>query len=86
MNWGGRATPPSGRRPTLGQNVGVASSPSLRKWWRRTILADFIGIAFLLLGWGLHSDVLLGLGFILLVVSISFRIAAHIYFTISRRR
>jgi len=70
----------------LGQNDWVAGSASLRKWWRRTILADFIGVGILLLGWVLRSDMLIGLGFILLVVSIAFRINTHVYFTTSRRK
>ena len=40
----------------------------------------------MLLGWVLRSDMLIGLGFILLVVSIAFRINTQVYFTTSRRK
>ena len=70
-------------RPSTGRMAGMAPR-SLRTWWIRTIVANFLGIAILLIGWGTNSNILLALGFLILVVSLGVRVAAQL--TSSRRR
>ena len=57
---------------------------SLRSMWKRTIIANLVGIAVLLLGAALHSGLLAILGFGILVVSVCHRIAAQVKARMSR--
>jgi hypothetical protein len=59
---------------------------SYRTMWKRTILANLIGIAVLLVGWGLGSGVLITVGFLVLVASLGYRIVTQVRATGSRRK
>jgi predicted cobalt transporter CbtA len=58
--------------------MGGKAPRTLRTWWIWTIVANFVGIAILLIGWGTNSSLVLALGFIVLVVSLGVRVAAQL--------
>jgi hypothetical protein len=54
--------------------------------WKRTIVANLVGIAVLLVGWGLGSGLLITVGFLVLVASLGYRIVTQVRATGSRRK
>jgi hypothetical protein len=54
--------------------------------WKRTIVANLVGIAVLLVGWGLGSGVLITVGFLVLVASLGYRIVTQVRAAGSRRK
>jgi hypothetical protein len=54
--------------------------------WKRTVIANFVGIALLLMGWGLNSGLLVMIGFGTLVVSLCYRISAQVRARLFRNR
>jgi hypothetical protein len=49
-----------------------------RTMWKRTIVANLVGIAVLLVGWGLDSGLLITVGFLVLVASLGYRIVTQV--------
>jgi hypothetical protein len=54
--------------------------------WKRTIVANLVGIAVLLVGWGLGSGVLITVGFLVLFASLGYRIVTQVRAAGSRRK
>jgi hypothetical protein len=54
------------------------ASVSYRNMWIRTIIANVVGIAILLIGWGTDSGAVIALGFVVLIISLGVRIAAQL--------
>ena len=59
---------------------------SYGRMWKRTIVANLVGIAALLVGWGLGSGLLITVGFLVLVASLGYRIVTQVRATGSRRK
>jgi hypothetical protein len=51
---------------------------SYRTGWKWTIVANLVGIAVILVGWGLGSGVLITVGFLVLVASLGYRIVTQV--------
>jgi hypothetical protein len=54
--------------------------------WKRAIVANLVGIAVRLVGWGLGSAVLITVGFLVLVASLGYRIVTQVRAAGSRRK
>jgi hypothetical protein len=56
----------------------VVEARTYRTMWKRTIVANLLGIAVLLVGWGFDSGLLITLGFFVLVASLAYRVVTQV--------
>jgi hypothetical protein len=45
----------------------------VRAWWVRSIIANLVGFAFLVIGWFKDSDILIGAGLLLMLGALAVR-------------
>jgi membrane protein implicated in regulation of membrane protease activity len=70
----------------MGPQPDFQNPSFLRSMWKRTIIANLVGVAILLTGWATNSELLFFAGCIVLVLSLGHRMATQFAARSSRSR